>query len=166
MELIVTIPRKVQAKYLYCYIQPRYWEDSDINGEEDDVNGTLFKKFFSHYLMSSEMMINLGLPERYANDFFRIVIDLDNGCVIDWPEGISAEFGYKSCDMNVFALLDKDHNIIYETPEGETEYVIGPKFMNDYEDYFVLKVNEDGTIKNWNSKAMIEYLQHWTNSEK
>lgn len=166
MELTVTIPRKVKAKYLYCYIQPRYWEDADINNEEDNKEGTLFKKFFSHYLMSPKMMMNLGLPERWSNDFFRIVIDLDNGCVNDWPKGIKADFYYKSCDMNVFTLLDKDHNTIYSTPEGETEYVIGPKFMNDFGDYFVLKVNEDGKIINYNFEEMKEHLQYWTNPEE
>lgn len=166
MKMTVTTPREVDAKYLYCYIKPRYWEDSEINEECDNENGDLIKSLLPNSLISKEtMMEQFGLPERYADGFLHIVIDIDEGKVVGWPEGNVASFGYKSVDENIFILEDEHGNTIFRTPEGDTEYVIGPKFMNDYGDYFVLQVEEDGSIVDWDQDQMVLALKCWMGEE-
>lgn len=159
--MTVTVPREVDAKYLWCYVQPRYWEDTEINEQADDEDGTLVHQHLKHLFPDSKDMIRRGAPENRSEGFICIPINLDNGTVEGWPGGVTASFGYKSVDNNIFILEDDHGSVIYRTPKGDTEYVIGPKFMNDYGDYFVLQVEEDGSIVDWNQKEMIAALQIW-----
>lgn len=164
--MTVTVPREVDAKYLSCYIQPRYWEDSEFDKQADDEKGSLVRKLLPESIMTSEEMMEFGLPERYSHGFIRLDIDLDNGTVKGWPKGNTASFGYKSCDCNIFVLMTGEGNVIHQTREGDTEYVIGPKFMNDCGDYFVLQVEEDGSIVDWDEYKMEQVLTIWVNDSE
>ena len=153
MDIKVTIPQTINAQQLHCYIAARFWEDSDFNGTPDDENGTVARKLFGDRF------------EKWGGwEFLHLTIDLDNGKILDWPEGNNAVFNYKSCDINRFVLMGRDKSGEYVeigTPEGDTEYVIGPEFMNDYGDYFCPTVNEQGKIMGYDKKQMIESLEDW-----
>ena len=150
-----------QAKFLECFIGPRYLEDADINGNRDTEDGEELKQHLPNCVLEGE---NIPKPMQYGTEkdlAVRILINIDNGKVVDWPRDVTASFHYKSCDINVFRLLDKNMNVIYETPGGETEYVMGPDFMNEYGDYFVLGVDAEGFIIDYDKDEMEYEIKHW-----
>ena len=152
---------------LQCWIAPRYLEDADFNGTADDDTGTLVRKYLPNAFLSHS---NPQEPvkeamKRYGGDFIFFEIDIIKGVVKNWPNGVEARFYYKSVDMNYFRLLDENGEIEHQTAPGDTEYVIGPYFMNDYGDYFVLDVNADGTIKNYNKTQMLRSVLEWINND-
>ncbi|PZU65206.1 hypothetical protein [Sphingobium sp.] len=67
----------------------RYWEDASVNGVED-TDGTLI----------------------YGRDVdqWKISIDLTDGIVIGWPEGMEADIHYKVCDQGEYWLTDDAGN--------------------------------------------------------
>lgn len=75
----------IQATYIEVSAEVRYWEDSKINGVEDE-NGTL-------------------TPFR-SGDLWCPVIRLEDGTVMDWPAGMVADFHFKVCDAGQYWLLD------------------------------------------------------------
>lgn len=106
--------------------QVRYWEDAIVNGvqsEESDhvpfVNGEMWT------------------PR----------IDLNEGKVIDWPQGTVAQFHFKVCDAGEYFLA---------TDDGEFKwggYYVPNEFLchgdNGYGDYIIFNVDEDGSIMNY-----------------
>lgn len=153
MDIKVTIPQKINVLQLHCYIGARYWEDTSFNGIPDDEDGTTARKMLGDRF------------EKYGGyEFLHLTIDLDNGKILDWPEGLKAVFNYKSCDINRFVLMGRyksGDRVEIGTPEGDTEYVIGPDFMNDYGDYFCPTINEQGKIEGYDKKQMAESLEDW-----
>ena len=153
---------------LQCWIGARYWEDSYFNGEEDTGNADFLKtnfpkNFFLNYNEDVDVPVK-NYMKKYKQDFLYLEIDLETGTIHNWPKEITAEFGYKSCDMNFFNLLDEGQQTIAHTKDGWTDYVIGPSFMNEYGDYFVLQVDKNGNIIGWDSEEMENSLQQWIDS--
>jgi hypothetical protein len=68
---------KTKPKYFQIIAQPRYWEDTEVNGTQD-FDGDL---------------IPFG-----DGRIWEPVIDLDAGSIVDWPENTTAKIHYKVCD--------------------------------------------------------------------
>lgn len=134
------------ATHFRAEVEPRYWEDADINGVCDS-DGTL-------------------IPLR-DGDKWIIRIDLANGRICDWPEGVSAKIHYKVCDAGAYwlesrsgvrlaALKDGYVPTAYLCPEGD-----------GFGDYIIMNVDSDGTIRNyqepdhqkWNWKPLLNLAQ-------
>jgi len=77
-KITVTIKRDVPVKYLRAVCGVRYWEDASVNGSDGDQG---------------------SIPMR-SGDEWCPVIDLDDGTILDWPEGITADIDYKVSDMD------------------------------------------------------------------
>ena len=80
-----------------------------------------------------------------SGDNWEPVIDIENGFVLYWPDGTSADFHFKVCDAGSYFLLDDDMNEIASIHEN---YV--PDGLchgdNGYGDYIIFKVGQDGEI--------------------
>lgn len=162
----VKITTEVNPHILECWIGARYWEDSKFNGKYDDEYGNFVKSHFGPDFIKHDDNIDhpaKRISEIYHFDFLYLKIDLDDGTILNWPEGITANFNYKSCDQNFFRLLDKNGSVIHQSKDSE--YMIGPKFMNDYGDYFVPNVDEDGNIEDYDKDEMEESLIDWIENE-
>lgn len=61
----------IKAKYLEVLAGVRYWKDAEVNGVED-VEGNL-------------------IPFR-QNDLWKPIIDIENGVILDWPQGMLQMF--------------------------------------------------------------------------
>lgn len=111
----------------------RYWEDATINGETDD-NGTLtpFK----------------------SGDLWCPVIRLEDGQVMDWPTGTTADIHFKVCDEGEYWLLDEAKKRIAKWGG----YYVPDDFLcpgdNGYGDYIILKIGDDGQIKGWRTPTI------------
>lgn len=113
-----------KAKFLKIEADVRYWEDARINGEEsEDGSNVPFK----------------------VGGAFCPVIDLENGLVVDWPQGTVADFHFKVCDCGDYHLLDENKGIIARilnnyVPSGVCHG------DNGYGDYIIFSVDEGGKI--------------------
>jgi hypothetical protein len=131
MKIEIKVKKEVEIKTLKLKVEPRYWEDSTVNGIED-VDGKL-------------------IPFRNG-DIWEPEIDIDKGVVIDWPIGMVAKIHYKVCDAGDYYLKDTEGNIVL-SKEG---YVPGIMPGEHYGDYIILSVDGDGKIENWDSQISID----------
>ena len=123
MKIELKAKKEFDVKYLLAEVGARYWEDSDVNGDED-TNGDL-------------------IPCR-DGDYWKPLIELETGKILNWEIGKTAKIHYKSCDDNIFKLLDKDKNIIKEI-EGYVIDMMSPA-ENGFGDYVIMNIDANGII--------------------
>jgi len=131
--------RKIQVetevKYLFADMEPRYWEDSSVNGKGES---------------GDEPTIPLRDGVRWT-----LKIDLDTGQICDWPEGTSADTYYKVCDQGVYSLLAENGDVI-ATRSGYVPDMLSP-LEKGYGDYVILNIDGAGRIAGW--KADLSYFE-------
>ena len=133
MNLQLTIQKEITPAFLDCNLGVRYWEDSQINGKDDD---------------SLVPTMPLAYLEEGPNEWrWRIRINVDNGQIQDWPKGTTATIHYKVCDDGQYDLIGERGGVLF-TCES---YV--PECLHSCEkrttDYVIMDINEEGYIKDW-----------------
>lgn len=126
MTLKLKIEKEFDVKYLSAKIGPRYWEDAKVNGVEDK-DGDL-------------------IPCRYG-EYWRPLIDIESGTIINWTKGKEASIHYKCCEDGEYKLLDENRDEI-KSIEGYVPNIMCPK-ENGYGDYVIMDVDMDGKIQDW-----------------
>ena len=129
---------KNQAVYIEAIAGVRYWEDATVNGQQD-TDGTL-------------------IPFR-TNEYWCPVIRLSDGCLMDWPAGMTADIHFKVCDDGEYWLLDQFRRRI---AKWSGHYVPDSFYCHGdtgYGDYIIFKVGADGRIEGWNPPEIEE--QEW-----
>ena len=127
MKIELTVKKEFEVKTLLIDAGVRYWEDSTVNGV-DDENGDL-------------------IPCK-SGDRWQPVVNIDTGKIINWELGKESEIHYKVCDDGEYWLRDaNDDNIV----KAKGYYV--PDFLsindNGCGDYIIMKIDKEGNIKNW-----------------
>ena len=142
----ITIIEPSDVKYLRIDVGPRYWEDSDINGEEDisydeQHKGAQPRMPFAVYCEDA--------AKRNPSDSYRwqLTIDLSKGEILDWPLGTTANIHYKVCDDGTYYLLDENKNVL----EEKNCYVPDILAYNcdGWGDYIIMNIDKNGKIKNY-----------------
>ena len=113
---------------LHVAAKPRYWEDATVNGETDTEDGKL-------------------IPLKYG-DVWDVHIALENGRVLGWPQGTTAEVHYKVCDAGHYWLVDEDG----KRAKWASDYVPNELLAigeSGYGDYIILKISAEGMIEGW-----------------
>lgn len=87
-----------------------------------------------------------------VGDKWNALIDIDQGRVIDWPQGEKLKFSMKICDEGTYILLDADENEVYRIDE---DYVPNSLLPGEYGDYLSLDIDETGKITNWKNNASL-----------
>jgi hypothetical protein len=86
------------------------------------------------------------IPCRDGDDW-KPIINIETGQIINWQQGKTADIHYKVCDDGDYHLKDeKDEEVIQA--EGYVPKILCPE-ENGYGDYIIMKVDENGFIKNW-----------------
>lgn len=116
-----------EVKYLQADCGVRYWEDGTVNGVVDNDD-------------------NPEMPFA-SKDAWKILIDIEAGIIIDWPNGTTADVHYKVCDDGVYSLLDADRKEVKQI-EGYVPSIMCPE-GNGYGDYVIMKIDGDGNIVNF-----------------
>lgn len=122
------------AKFIEVSAEVRYWEDAYVNSKED-VNG--------------EIPLRNGI-------LWEPVIDLENGKVQNWTDGVFASIHYKVCDQGQYWLLDENKQRI---AKWKSHYVpddilcVGDE---GYGDYIIFQVDATGKIVNWEKPVLLE----------
>jgi hypothetical protein len=126
MKLKIKKEVEVDVKTLHVRAGVRYWEDATVNGVEDE-QGDL-------------------IPCRDGDDW-KPIINIETGQIINWEQDKTADIHYKICDNGDYYLKDeKEEEVLHS--EG---YVPNLLSIDDqgYGDYIIIKVDENGFIKNW-----------------
>ena len=149
------------------------YSDANRNDMETKV-----KNFYSFVRMSSDKEVlnimqiarpsfqkkgYLVLEMPFADDdFWCPVIDLDNGKIVDWPSGITASIQYKVCDECEIDCVDDEGNVICT---NDNNYYV-PDFLcpkeKGYGDYIMMEVDENGFIKEYSKKDVVNWIKNQT----
>lgn len=126
MKVQIKAVKEVEIKTLDVKAGVRYWEDSTVNGVEDETG---------------ELM-----PCR-VEDYWCPSIDVDSGKIMNWTKGIKAEIHYKICDDGEYTLRGEDGKKVIAI-DGYVPNCMSPK-ENGYGDYIIMDVDENGVIVDW-----------------
>jgi hypothetical protein len=128
MEITKKIKTKIEIKTLEVEAKVRYWEDSEINGIDDEMGDLVpFRK----------------------DDLWCPVIDIDTGIINNWPKGTVAKIHYKIVDEGSYYIKDINGNIVLKIKNDYVPPIMCPK-EKGYGDYIIMDINENGQIQNWN----------------
>lgn len=132
MKATITIKKEVEVKTCLVKAEVMYWEDGTVNGIKDE-DGDL-------------------IPCRIGDEWCP-EIDIDNGKILNWKQGIKADVHYQICDSGSYYLKDHYGNIILSI---EDNYVPNKLIPGYFGDYIIMDINENGFITNWNKNPSIE----------
>lgn len=116
------------ARYIEIEADVRYWEDATVNGvQEDDDNPTIHGA---------------------EDGCWKVRIDLEDGSIVGWPEGVAASVHYKVCDAGEYWLQNEKGERIakskgYYVPDG---LCYGD---NGFGDYIIFSIGGDGKIADY-----------------
>lgn len=136
MKATIKVSKEVDIKYLRIEARVRYWDGATVNGVSDSENGDM-------------------IPCK-DGDLWKPVIDIDEGRIINWRQGTTADVSYKVCDQGEYFLLDTDRKVVLSLEGGE---YVPNKLIPDrdsYGDYITMKIDETGRILNWYKYPSIE----------
>jgi hypothetical protein len=128
MKVKVRIEKEIELKTMVVKAEPRYWEDSVIDGKDDTESG-------------------LYVPCKNGN-IWNPHIDIDTGTITNWDKGVKANIHYKVCDACGYELLDNNDNVVISFEDGYVPKTLYPK-RNGYGDYIIMDIDENGKIENW-----------------
>jgi hypothetical protein len=143
----VQIKRKYNIKYLSVDVCPRFYNDSRVNGI-DDVDLCKEKGIGIPNMPCVERIKDFPKNVLYSDHYrWRPIIDIDEGIIINWKQGVTADVNYKVCDDGIYILLDDKKNEIVKVES----YVPNLLSIDDWGDgdYINLTIDEDGKIENW-----------------
>lgn len=151
MKITINKPREEELRYLKATMGVRYWVDCDYSND----NGNTWNGDFEDTDEESDRIMKLtpcvvrkDIGYRESN-YWEIIIDLDEGKVLNWPKDFCLRTHYKVCDDGEYVFLDKDMNeVVNITKEYEQYYV--PDFLaigdHGYGDYVYLDIDGNGNI--------------------
>ncbi len=151
----IDIVKKVSEdiKYLRATMGVRYWVDCEYGF---DFESTLYKDFPDteeederiKNLTPCVVRKDIGYKE---NDYLELIIDIDEGKVLNWPDGFCLNTHYKVCDDGEYVFLDKDMNEVVNITKEYKEYYV-PDFLSLEDegdgDYVCIDIDGQGNIKN------------------
>jgi len=129
MKKVMRIEKEVDIKTLHVQADVRYWEDAEVNGEADN-DGLL-------------------IPCRRGG-LWCPIIDLDNGKIVNWDNGKTADIHYKVCDAGVYELRSETGDLVLKRDGCYVPGILSPG-GEGYGDYIIMKVDENGAIENFDS---------------
>ena len=149
MNITLYRPVEMNIKYLVATMGIPYYLDCEYSTD----NGKTWIDNYDGSEENTETVKSL-LPGTFTRNnelYWQIVIDIDNGKVLDWPKDLCIRTGFKICDEGEYVFTDEnDKEIVNITKEYDQCYV--PDFLsledNGYGDYVYININGNGSIEN------------------
>ena len=149
MEVYISKPIQYDVKTIAVKAVVRYPEDAEFIEEKLDDQNRPYNNYINDDEENPKMPFVETEYDKYGHKrfYWQPTIDIENGLIINWPEGVKAHVFYKVCDEFECTIYDRSGNeVLYY--EG---YV--PDFMaiedEGYGDYIDMVVDENGYINNW-----------------
>jgi hypothetical protein len=117
-----------QAAFIEVEAEVRYWKDAKVNGIVDDDGSRI--------------------PGR-EGDVWKIRIDLLDGIVVGWPEGVEADVFYKVCDQGDYWLADHGGTRIAKWRGSYVPDAFLCHGEDGFGDYIILSVAVGGGIEGY-----------------
>lgn len=152
MKISRTVKTEQDIKYLRATMGVRYWQDCeystdgvnyiDPNVEDTDEESENMKK-----ITPCVVRKDIGYK---PSDYWEIVIDIDNGKVLNWPDNFWLKAQYKVADDGEYVFLDENMNEVVNITDKYDQYYV-PGFLsledNGYGDYVYLNIDNKGNIE-------------------
>ena len=149
MEVYISKPVKYDIKTIAVKAVVRYPEDAEFIEEKFDEQNRPYNNYINDDDTNPKIPFIEVEYDNYGRKkfYWQPTIDIENGRILSWPEGVKAHVFYKVCDEFECTIYDISGNeVLYY--EG---YV--PDFMaiedEGYGDYIDMIVDENGYIKDW-----------------
>lgn len=163
MKVKIATENDAEIKYFCVDAVPRYWEDGDINGEEDIS--------WDEQQTGAQPRMPLAVPNddprAHKDEKYKIVfkIDLETGKIPEWPTGNTADIHYKVCDQGKYWLETEDGEKIHEI-ESYCPHIleVGDSYPDG--DYFIFDIDENGKIVQWPEPQKVQALVNHFLSDK
>lgn len=145
---------EVEAIFLKADATVRYWQDSEIDGVEDN---DCEEEPNEPQMPCAEYVGEQDKCLRAYNWHWRPIIDINTGRIVNWSNGVTASIHYKVCDEFYCDILDEEENIVCSY-DGYVPHCMCPK-ENGYGDYIILDIDENGSIRDWNPELALKILE-------
>lgn len=140
MKKKIKIEKEVDLAVAECLVYARYWEDSEVNGVEDNE--------------TNPKMPCVDMTHNIWNDRDELawcpIIDLDTGQITNWQKGVKASIHYKSVDENLIFIKTRAGDIAKKY-EGYVPKFLCPK-EKGYGDYVIMDIDENGFIQDFDNE--------------
>ena len=172
MKITRTIKTEQDIKYLKATMGVRYWVDCDYsedNGKTWNLNFEDTDEESERIMKLTPCVVRKDIGYRESN-YWEIIIDLDEGKVLNWKDGFCLYTSYKVCDDGEYVFLDKDMNEVVNITKEYKQYSV-PDFLSiedsGYGDYVNININGDGSIQHFDvMKCEIkEYFNDLANND-
>ena len=144
--------QELDIKYVNCYLIQDWWDGAQISKEGSDFveveeDGSNLPMLIP---VTEDMTTYQSLKTCKA---FPMKINLETGHIEYWMKGYAMHIYWKVRDQGVYEYIDANGNIIEKL---DTDYVPNYLAIGDsgYGDYVIIDIDENGNIKNWNSKSI------------
>lgn len=139
-----------------CNIEVRYWNDTEVNGVED-VDFFKTKGNGCPQIPCAVQVLKEPTNVIYSDHWrWCPIINIENGQIVNWQIGVTANVHYKVCDGFSCSLIGLDDEIVVDF-EGYVPSFMSPS-ENGFGDYIIMFIDKDGYIKDWNKNQVNKFL--------
>ena len=123
----------------------RYWEDTDVNGQPDDCDVP---------------KIPCAVKSDCGDYYWKPIIDIETGQILNWQQGVTAKVFYKVCDEFACKVIEQVAGItnLIKDYEGYVPDFMCPSGEPDG-DYIVMDINGNGYIQDWCSADVVKFIE-------
>ena len=154
MKVTVNTPKEMDLRYLRATMGVRYW----VNCDYSEDGGKTWEGDFDDTDEESERIKNLipcvvkkDIGYKPA-DYWELLIDLNEGRVINWPRGFCIKTYFKVCDDGEYVFLDEGKNEVINITKSFDQYYV-PDFLaledSGYGDYVIINIDGNGKIEHF-----------------
>lgn len=162
MKITKMLKTEQDIRYLRATMGVRYWVDceySDDNGKTWHCDFDDTDDESEHIMKLTPCVVRKDIGYCESN-YLELLIDLDKGKVMNWPQGFCLNTHYKVCDDGEYVFLDENMQEVVNITQEYNQYYV-PDFLaiedSGYGDYVYIHINGDGTITHFNKmKSGIE----------
>ena len=137
MRVVVTQKVEKEVTHLYVNAGVRYWEDTNVNGFDDDDGALIPCKVGSRWK-----------PQ----------IEIETGKIINWTKGTYASIQYKVCDEGIYEFTNSLNETVFKISHCYVPKLMSPK-DEGYGDYIIMEVDENGVIEGWDKTLITEIIK-------
>lgn len=150
-----------ECKRILVTCQPRYWNDSEVNGKED-IDFLTTRGEGQPQIPCAEQIKDEPDNCIYSDHWvWRPIIDIETGQIINWDKQVDVFVHYKVCDKFECIFQDSE-GLIIKQYEGYVPPFMYPK-REGCGDYIILDIDECGYIQHWDKELVYKFINEMNN---